>query len=459
MRRLNHQDSLMEAGEASGWRLHIASLQLYEGGLDLATVRRLYAARLPHLPPFRERLLPVPAGIDRSAWVEDDVDVADHVHGVRLPPPGSDRQLGVLVGELYARPFDRRRPLWDVWVVDGLQGGRVAVLARMHHSAADGTRGVALLSATLDPEPDSPLIRPGGEPGAGPGVAPRLRLVGAGAARLAGTPGRWTRTVADAARAAARVAVVTARGESAGLTLPVTAPRTPFNRAVTDRREVAFCSLPLAPVKRAARTEGVTVNDVVLAVCGGALRRHLQARAALPRARMIAAVPIGDAPGPGPGRPGNHWAVVIVSLGTDVEDLTERVRAVAVSARAGKSIQAALGSDLWQRVLDVPPVAIRALARGYAGLRLADLHPPLINMVVSDLRGPSAPLYCAGARLAALHPVGPVADGLGPNVTVLSYGDSLDVGVAVCPDVFGDPWPLVEALRAESEELGRRYPP
>jgi WS/DGAT/MGAT family acyltransferase len=250
-----------------------------------------------------------------------------------------------------------------------------------------------------------------------------------------------------------------AHGDSAGLALPLTAPRTSFNRAVTDRREVAFCRVALAPVKRAGRQEGVTVNDVVLAMCGGALRRHLRECRELPGRSLTAAVPVEAGHRRAAPQPvGNHWAVMVVSLATDVEDLDDRIRAVAVSARAAKAVQGALGPDLWQELLDVPPAAIRVLARGYAGLRLADRHPPLVNVVVSDLRGSPAPLYCAGERVTGLYPIGPVADGLGPNITVLSYGDSLDVGIAVCPDRFGDPWLLTEALQAEGDELARRYP-
>lgn len=459
MRRLNNQDSLMAAGEAAGWGLHIACLQLHDDGLDLERVRDLFAARLPHLPAFRQRLVTVPADLDRAVWVEAEVDVADHVHGIRVPAPGDDRRLGAVVGDLFAQPFDRHRPLWDAWVLEGLRDGRVGVLTRVHHTTADGMRGVALLAATLDLDQAAPLGRAGGAPGAGPDADGPVALLASGGLHLAGAPARWARTGIDVARAAGRLVRVVAGGRSSGLTLPLTAPATRFNRAVTGRREVAFCRLPLGPAVRAARREGVTVNDVVLALCGGALRRHLGDLQELPESPLIAAVPVGAGTAGADSQPvGNRWAVMFVSLATDVADLDERMRAIAVSARAGKAVNGALGTDLWEEVLDVPPAAIRVLARGYAALRLADRHPPLVNAVVSDLRGPSVPLFCAGARVTALHPFGPVADGLGPNITVLSYEDALDVGITVCPDVFGDPWLLIDALRAEAAELARRYP-
>ena len=149
---------------------------------------------------------------------------------------------------------------------------------------------------------------------------------------------------------------------------------------------------------------------------------------------------------------------MITSLGTDVADPVERLHGIARSTRAGKNAQHAMGHELWPDLLDLPPVLVGVVARGYAGLRLVSLHPPVVNLIVSDLRGADVPLWFAGARMVANYPMGPIADGMGLNVTVLSYRDALDFGLSICPDLLEDPWALVEALRAESDELGRRYP-
>lgn len=464
MQRLNSQDALLLYGEATGWRLHIGSVQLFAAEdserLDLERVRGLYRQRLPHLPAFRARLARVPGELSRPVWVEDPgFEVEDHVHGLRLPSPGTDRQLGVLVGELFARPIDLDRPLWDVWVISGLERGGVAVLSRVHHSAADGIRGLELEAVTLDLDPAAPLARAGPAVGALDPDPGWLTLLGGAALRTATTPVRLARTAAHLARASGRLAGVLARGESSGLALPMAAPRTSLNRPLTDRRAFAFCSLPLTAIARAAKQEGVTVNDVVLAITAGALRRYLKDRGELPDRALTAALPVGFA-AEGSAVPvgGNRWAVITASLATDIADPADRLRAIALSVRAGKSIQRAIGPELWQDLVDVPPVLIRLLARGYAGLGLVDHHPPVVNVVVSKMRGAPVPLYCAGARVAANYPIGPVADGLGLNLTLVSYLDALDVGVSVCPDLVEDPWLLVDALRAEADELDRRYP-
>lgn len=465
MRRLNNQDTLLVYGEATGWRLHIASLQVYRATdapvrLDLEQVRALYRQRLADLPVFRVRLVRVPGGAGRPVWVENpDTDVADHIHGIRLPEPGTDRQLATLVGELFARPIDLDRAPWDVWVIEGLEGGGVAVLPRVNHGAVDGTRGLELEAATLDLDPAAPPTHPAIASGPGGPAPGPLSLLGGAALGLATTPLRMARTATHLVRATGRLAGVLARGESSGLALPMAAPRTSLNQAVSTRRAFAFCSLPLAPVEYAAKQEGVTVNDVVLALTAGALRRYLADRGELPRRPLVAAMPVGlplDEVAPNAG--GNRWAVTTVGLATDITDPTERLRAIAISARAGKAVQRAIGPDLWQDLVDLPPAMIGWIARGYAGLRLVDRHPPLVNVVVSNLRGSPLPVYCAGTRVDANYPIGPVADGLGLNLTVVSYRDALDVGLSVCPDLVEDPWLLADALRVESDELADRYP-
>jgi diacylglycerol O-acyltransferase / wax synthase len=462
VQRLNTQDALLAAGEAAGWPLQLAALQIYDAaaapqGLGPERVGDLFRQRLPHLPVFRQRLVRVPGGLDRPVWVEDpEVDVAARIHSARVPAPGTDRQLAELAGDLHEPALDLSGPVWEVWVIEGLEGGRIAVLARLHHAAVDGVRALQAQSATLDLDPAAPFARPGGIRGAGEDAPGGLQLLTGAAVSLAGTPVRLVWTAGHLARAAGRLADAARRGQLAGLALPFTAPRTSLNGAVSKRRDYAFCSLSLAAVKAAAHQEHVTVNDVVLALAGGALRRYLDQRGELPSRSLTAAVPIG-LPGDDMSQPGNRWAIMVVSLATNVENPVRRLHKIAASARAAKAAQRAVGPEPWLELPDVPPVMVAAAARGYTGLRLVDRHPTIVNVVVSSLRGAPVPLYFAGARLLANYPIGPVADGFGLNVTVVSYLDSLDFGLSVCPDLVADPWRVADALRAEETELSSRY--
>jgi diacylglycerol O-acyltransferase len=464
MKPLNSQDALLVYGQASGWPLHLTSLQIYDAsalpeGLDVERVRELYRQRLPLIPVFRQRLARVPGGLARPVWVEEPgIDVAARIHGVRVPAPGTDRQLGDLVGDLNASPLDLTGLLWEIWVVEGIEGGRVAILSRLHHAAADGVRGMEIQAAIFDVDPAAPFARPGSVPGAGQDDPGTLGLLTGAAAHLASAPARMVRTAGQLALAGGRLAGAIGRRELSGMALPFTAPRTSLNGLVSKRRGFAFCALSLPAVKQAARQERVTVNDVVLALTGGALRRYLDERGELPGRSLTAAVPVGLASEPGaqPGT-GNRWAVMVASLATDVADPVERLHKIAASAQAGKSVQRAIGPGPWMDLPDVPPVLVAAAARGYAGLRLADFHPTIVNVVVSNVRGSPVPLYFAGARMLGNYPAGPVADGFGLNVTVISYLDSLDFGLSVCPDRVEDPWRLADALRAEEAEFTWRY--
>jgi WS/DGAT/MGAT family acyltransferase len=359
MQRLNEQDALIVHGEATGWPLHLGSLQVYDvssspEGLDLERVRDLFRQRLPLVPAFRHRLVRVPGGLDRPVWVADpDVDVASHIHGVRLPAPGTDQQLAQLVGSLTASFLDPTRPPWEMWVIEGLQHERVAVLARLHHAAGDGVRGLAVQAATYDVDPTAPLTRGGLASGAGEAVPGALRLLGEAAVHLAGAPLRMARTAGHLARATARLAGVVRRGEDGALALPLTAPRTSLNRRISSRRGFAFCSLPLTPVKQAK------VNDVVLALVSGGLRRYLDAPGELPARSLVAAVPVGLPDDGAAGQVGgNRWAVVLASLASDLADPVERLHRIAASARTGKRAQQAIGSDLWHELFDVPPAGL-----------------------------------------------------------------------------------------------------
>ncbi|MFI5040295.1 MAG: wax ester/triacylglycerol synthase family O-acyltransferase [Acidimicrobiales bacterium] len=464
MQRLTGVDAMFIYGEASGWPLHMGALGLFDpsmspAGLDVERVRELFRQRLPHLGPFRHRLVRAPAGLDRPVWVEDpDVDVTEHIRGVRVPAPGTRRQVAELVADLYAPRLDLAEPLWEKWVIEGIEGGLVGILDCIHHAAIDAVRAIEVQAASYDIDPAAPFARPGGSPVIGERAPMGAELLGGAALRLASTPVRALAAAGHLAGAGGRLVGAMRRGEHEGLALPFTAPRTSLNAAVTKRRAFAYCSLSLGDVKEIARREHVTVNDVVLTLTGGALRSYLDERGELPRRSLTAGVPVGLADQAG-ARPvgGNQLALTLASLGTDVVDPVERLRKVAASARAGKAMLRAIGPELMMELVGLaPPAAVGVSAAGYAGLGLVRVHPPVVNVVVSNVRGAPMPLYLAGARLTATYPIGPIADGLGLNVTVISYLDSLDFGLTVCPDLVEDPWCLVGAFEAAAAELAPR---
>jgi diacylglycerol O-acyltransferase / wax synthase len=467
MQQLRGLDALFTYGEASGWPFHGGPLSLFDPstspeGFDVDRVRELFRQRLALVAAFRHRLVRLPGGLAPPVWVEDrEVDVADHIHGVRLPAPGTPRQLGELVGDIYMRPFDHDRPLWDKWLIEGLDSGLVAVLDRVSHSAMDGARFVEMFDATYDTDPAAPLARPGTPPitlERAPGIVERLGLT---ARHLAVQPLHVARTAAHIAQAGRCLVDADKRGELDGLRLPWAAPRAAFNGDLTNRRAFAFCTLPLPAITEIAHREHVTVNDVALALTGSVLRTYLQQRGELPEASLLTTFPSALAGTHESAKTvgGSEFAIAIATLGTDIADPLERLHKVAESTRAGKALLRAMRPELEMELIDlIPPALVGgvAAAHGKLGLTIRRRSKTFANLDTSGMRL-GGPLYMAGARLVASYGVGPNACAA-PVFVVVGYMDSLDFGFTVCPDLIPDPWWFAEAYPKALAELGPSTP-
>jgi WS/DGAT/MGAT family acyltransferase len=412
----------------------------------------LLASRMPQIAPMRRRLVPVPFNVGRPRWVDSEVDIDDHLRRVVAPAPGDERALAELAGAFAGTQVRRDRPLWEMLLVEGLSGDRVALLVKMHHSTIDGISGANLMgelfSLDADTPPESSLAPSPPEPVPGP------------TALLAGAVvERFTRPV-EAAKllpaTAARVGSALWRGARGDLqaTMPFTAPRTSFNSSVTARRSVAFTSVSLPDVKAVKGAHGVTVNDVLTAVVGTALRHYLLARGELPDRSLIAAEPV-SVHEQAKGLAGTtKVSVMFTSIGTDVADPVERLEAIAESNSRAKAFHSMVGADTllgWAEHFSFNGFALGA--RLYSRLHGADHHPVIHNLILSNVPGPPIPLYLAGARLVGIYPLGPVLDGAGLNVTVLSQEDRVGFGIISCAELVPDPWEIAAAIPAALDEL------
>lgn len=394
------------------------------------------------MAPLRRHLRRLGPG--QVAWVDDrDVHVDRHLrHGV-LEPPGSLRQLGELTGEIAGSRLPRDRPLWESWFIEGLEGGRACVVAKIHHCVADGVSGIGTLADFFDLTPDPPPAPPRTwRPERPP---PPLEL-----ARLAVDGARgWPRAFRRSAGQLVRTWIATRATATDGdrPPAPFTAPRLSINHALTSRRSVAFASLPLDDVKRARRHFGVTVNDVVLALCTDALRSHLRRQHDLPDRPVVALVPTSER---GPGEPltGNRVSALFCNLPVHLSDPVERLVAIQRSAALAKDHYQRRGTGVLDHVADVfPPGVLGSTMSLISGLRLAEVIPPFANVVISNVRGPDFPLYVSGAPLEHLFPLGPLAEGIGLNVTVASYLDHVHFGFLACPDLLPDVEALADDVR------------
>ena len=458
MTPLGGLDALFLHLETAATPMHVGALHLLdapEDGSDLfAAIRRHLAARLSASPVFTRRLRALPLAIANPVWIGGRVDLSQHLKRVRLPAPGTLRQLEALVARLHAQRLDRGRPLWQFVLIEGLADGGYAFYTKVHHAAIDGAAGVALAQALLDPAPASSgtesAVRTDDLPGEEPGTAQLL------AAALLHN-GRAGIGLLQLVPSLARAAFGALRGAGDG-TLAASArhlslaPATPFNEAIDARRSIATASLPLGRLRAIATAQEVTVNDVVLAVVGGALRRYLGARDELPAQPLLAAMPV-SLRASGDTQMNTQATMAQASLATNIADPLERLRAIHVAAGAAKTMSRGLRPAFG---LSLPSMGLPWLLTAAAALYgsgLAQRLPRLANVVVSNVPGPAVPLYLAGARLRTWWPLSIVEHGVGLNITVMRYLDALDVGLVAAQRLVPDAAPLAQALLEASDEL------
>ena len=456
---------------------HISGLAIFDPSTSPGApatyedLKRLIADRIHLLPPYRRRLVQVPFGLDHPYWIEDpDFDLDFHVRHIGLPPPGDDHQLGEQVSRIVARPLDRNRPLWELYVIEGLPGGRVAQLTKIHHCTIDGVSGAEILATLLDLEPvprkvDPPrrAWRPEPEP-------TQIEMLARGLWAVTGTPRKAWRLGREGLRYLPELSRTLGFGELPGSSTlnrligrrsepmlseaATKAPRTPFNDRISPHRRFAFGSLSLGDVKEIKRQLDVTVNDVVMGLCAGALRRFLAERGELPADPLIAMVPVSIRTESQKGTFGNQVSAMSASLHTDVADPLQRLQRIHESMRIAKEQHQALPATLLQDFAQFAPPAVAArAARVVARATAAQWMDVPFNVVISNVPGPQFPLYGVGAKLVANYPVSAINDGVGLNITVQSYNGNLDFGLIVCRELMPDVWELMDHLRDSLEEL------
>ena len=282
-----------------------------EGGYSFGAIRRLLLERLPLMPAMRRKLVKMPFNLGRPYWVEDaDFDLSYHLRRIGVPAPGGDQELAEIAADIASRPLDRSRPLWEMWVIEGLANGRVALFAKMHHSTIDGISGANLMVHLFDLEP-RPVPTDVTEDAWQPEREPsELEMLGRGALDTLGRPIGIAKLLPSTALRVGSLVwnVVQNRGEPRNTAAPFSAPRTSFNAAITSHRIIAFSGVALADVKKVKETFDVKVNDVIMAVVSGALRRYLENRGELPEKSLIASIPVSvhDDAGDVEGRPSSR---------------------------------------------------------------------------------------------------------------------------------------------------------
>lgn len=458
MQRLSGLDASFLYLETSSQPMHVCSTieldtSTMPGGYTFDKLRAELSLRIKAMPEFREKLANNALNLDHPVWVEDEeFHIDHHLHRIGLPAPGGRAEVAEVCGHIASLPLDRRRPLWEMWVIEGVAGtdchrkGRLGVLTKVHHACVDGITGANLMSQLCTTEADAPPP----EPVDGVGGATGWQIAAGGLVRFATRPLQLANVVPETLASVVSTALRARDGQT--MARPFTAPRTVFNASISGRRNIAYAELDLADVKTVKERFGVKVNDVVMALVSGVLRQYLADRNALPETALVASVPV-SVHGKSDRQGRNQVSAMFSSLHTNVSDPAERLRAIAAANSIAKQHSSAIGATLLQDWTQFAAPAVFGVAmRVYAMTRFTE-SLPVHNLVVSNVPGPQVPLYMLGCEVKAMYPLGPIFHGSGLNITVMSLNGKLDIGLISCPELIPDLWEMADEFAVGMEEL------
>jgi diacylglycerol O-acyltransferase len=445
MRQLTSLDSQFLALENARQTGHVGGMAILDpsttpdGTLTSADIQAVIVERLPLLPPLRWRLVEVPLGLDYPYWIDDpDFDIDFHVREIALPSPGDDHQLAEQVARIMSRQLDRARPLWELYVIQGLKAGHVGMLTKIHHSVIDGMSGAEVMGLLLDLGPEAPRLPDlpdwKGEVDAVPST---MEMLGRGVMGLPRYPLRILEALPSAIPNLQDTPFSTLPG--AGLA----------GRLATG----ALRAMGVSTVKKA---HGCTVNDVIVSLCAGVVRRWLREHGELPDEPLVAQVPVSVRTSEQVGTYGNRILLMSAPLFTNEADPTARLHRTHEALGDMKQRHRALPAELLQDANNfIPPALFTRAAQLTFRLSSSAAARPVWNLVISNVPGPQIPLYCAGAQLEANYPFSVITDGMGLNITVMSYLGHLDFGIVADREQMPDIWCLIEWL---ADELGALMP-
>ncbi len=458
--RLTGLDASFLYMETPTLHMHVAIVAVFDpstvpGGYSYRRIRQLLHDRIPQAPVFQRRLVEVPMRLGFPVWVDDpEFDIDNHLRRAALPSPGGMRELADFAADVISRQLHRDRPLWEMWIVEGLEDGKIALVVKMHHSTIDGVSGAELLGILFDLQPDPPESAHLTERQLDSRIPSGFELVSQAMISSLVAPFEVGRMMLRTTRSLFGIRAIR-RSEPAGkAALPLTAPRTSINVAVHARRRVAFAAASLDDVKRLKNKMGTTVNDVVLAMCAGALRSYLLAGDELPEIPLVSVVPVSVTPDVAELKGSNKVSAMFVQLPCQLEDPLERLQAIHDGTKGAKEEHKALGATTLQNWAEhATPNLFAVAARLYTGMKLADRHRPVANLVISNVPGPTFPLYLGGSQMLGMFPLGPVMDGMGLNVTIMSYEGVLYWGFASDSRAVPRLWDVAAAVPHALNEL------
>jgi diacylglycerol O-acyltransferase len=456
MQRLSGSDALFLSLETPSWHQHIAGMTILDPSdcddFSFAKAVERIDERMDLTPKFRWKLKTVPLDLDRPVWIEDtDFDLHRHIRRVGVPRPGGRHEVAEMLSEIMAYPLDRSIPLWQWWYLEGLSNDKVAMVLKFHHCLLDGVSGASLATVLMDLEPDAetpPIPEDAEVAGRDPSS---WELLMRSAVPILRTPLRLARYGGETARRG--FTMFDYRQNTEDNAPIVGLPKTRWNAKIGPRRSCAFASISMNDVKTIKKGFDVKVNDVVLAICAGALRGYLESHDELPESPLVAGVPISTRAADDTDM-NNQIANMSVSLSTDIEDPVERLKQINLNSQSAKGMTEAMRAKSIQSLGETaPPLMLNLAIRALHGSGVLGVAPTVMNTVVSNVPGPPFPIYFAGARATGIYPGSVIMETMGLNITVLSYIDRLDIGLAADPELIPDLWDMADLFPKSLAEL------
>lgn len=464
-------DATFLYGETPSSPMHVGAVAIIEGSIAFDTFKAIIASRLHQIPKLRKRLLYVPMSIDYPYWVDDpyfDLDL--HVHHIALPKPGGWQELRNAASRIFSESMDQTRPLWSFTFVEGIDEvaqvpkGSVAIISKIHHVAIDGMEGAGLLSLIFD---FSPEVQPIPEPRPWkPAPLPNeLTLMWKSSMSFAKNPLKVPKLLGETLSATLKSGFLSRAQKTAPPTSPFSAPPTPFNGIIAARRKWSSVILSLDRVKAIKTIMGTTLNDVVLAICAGGIRRYLDEKGKLPIKPLVAMVPISTR-GKGDGHGSNQISSMLVQLATNIADPVQRLEVIQENTIRSKTYNGAVGAKALSAMAEAVPFGVaNQAARLYSRFHLAEFHNPVFNVTISNVPGPQFPLYINGHKLISISGTAPLFDGLGLIISVFSYNGLLTISPTADVNSMPDVGTFSRFLREAANELeaavlerGKRQP-
>ncbi len=453
-------DATFLYGETPTSPMHVGSVAVIEGSLEFEIFKERIRSRLHLIPKLRQRLISVPLSIDYPYWVDDpNFDLDLHLHRMALPKPGSWKELRAAASSIFSEHLDKSRPLWSFTFIEGLDNlsqvpkGSVAIVSKIHHVAIDGMAGAGILGLLFDLSPKPPKEKPA--PAFKPKPLPNeVSLMLKSTVSFARDPFKFPRLIGEAVTSSIKAGVVSRTQRVKLPTAPFTAPPTPINGIISARRKWNTTILSLARVKQLKKIMETTLNDVILAICSGALRRYFLEKGKLPHKPLVAMVPISTRQKTDKSGDGNKLSSMLIQLATNIEDPIERLEAIYENTIRGKTYQNAVGAKALSNMAEVVPFGIaNQAARLYSRFQVAEMHNPVMNLTITNVPGPQMPLYLSGHKLQSIMGMAPIIDGMGLIIAIFSYNGQLTVSATSDAKSMPDLDDFVRYIRESANEL------